>query len=132
MQLTFSNFHLFAICLTPVDLRDTLRTLARAFTAATVRFSFADTRMVELPDSNSVRNRPSSSGVHMLRFWGRGLFIPFSYLLTQHIGDLTLDGIFSHQLELRVRFVLPNGDFSKSDVDRPVPKGKPTWLLHPI
>jgi hypothetical protein len=55
-----------------------------------------------------------------------------SYLLAKHIGDLAMDGIFSHQLELRVRLLFPNRDFGKRDIDRPIPEGKLSGLLHPI
>jgi hypothetical protein len=47
-----------------------------------------------------------------------------SYLLAKHIGDLAMDGILSHQLELRVWLLFPNRDFGKRDVDRPIPEGK--------
>jgi hypothetical protein len=53
-------------------------------------------------------------------------------LFAEHVGDLTLNGMFSHQLKFRVWFLFPHCDFSKRDKDRAVPKWILTRLLHAI
>ncbi len=53
-------------------------------------------------------------------------------LLAEQIAGLALNRIFSHQLELRIRLLLPNRNFGKRNGDRAIAERILPRLLHAI
>src|ERR1700692_4526105 len=53
-------------------------------------------------------------------------------LLAEQIAGRALNRIFSHQLELRIRLLLPNRDFGKRNGDRAIAERILPRLLHAI